>query len=112
MKNLKQGLSYETPFGEQWANAILSVDKVEIDYLRKTARVEVHIYMDDNARTAEKSSFNQHFFIKKEDFENIDMGQPINSLKTQLEDWVLTLTEPDYSDPDNPTEVLIYPDFE
>jgi hypothetical protein len=112
MKNLKQGTTYETPFGEQWANAILSVDKIEIDFLRKTARVEVSVYMDADARTAEKASFDQHFFLKKENFDVIDFTQPISSLKTQVEDWVLTLTEPDYSDPDNQVEVLIYPDFE
>jgi hypothetical protein len=93
MKTLKANETFPTPFGEDWPNAILSIDNIELDYLNQTATFRVDVYKDEQARTDKKQSFQETFLVNKDRFvANIDMAAAISTLKSQLEDYALTLT--------------------
>jgi hypothetical protein len=113
MKKIKANSNFETRFGDVWPEAILVVDSINIDVLKRTVQFQVDIYKDEAAREAGKTSYEETFFMRPEDFAgNITLTQPISTLPSQLENYALTLSQKEYADPDNPTDVLIYPDFE
>lgn len=95
MKTLIAGQTVETPYGETWDEAILTVDDILINYLTQTLKMTVHIYVNATARTEEKRPFAEKFFVSKDEFlANFTPTDPITSLKDQCEDYALTLMSP------------------
>lgn len=106
MKNLKQGESIISHFGDEWAGAILVVDKIELDFRTQVLRFYVDIYKDAQARTEGRSAMSNAYIVDKDTFlAEFDVQQPAISLNGQCEAYALTLTSDDGT-------TLIYNQFE
>jgi len=106
MKNLKQGESVTSNYGDDWTGAILVVDIVNIDFRAQTLSFNVEIYKDAQARTDGRSSMMNHFIVDKDTFlAEFDVSLPAVQLNKQCEDYALTLLA-------NDGATLIYNQFE
>ena len=61
-------MSFPTPFGSEWLNAILVVDKIRLDFQTKVVRFIVDIYMDEAARANKLESMSTQYIVDKETF--------------------------------------------
>lgn len=92
MKNLKQGETVTSQFGDVWPNAILVVDKIRINYKAQVLDFIVEIYKDAQARTDGLESIGERYIVDKETFlSNFDPSQPVLQLAAQCENYSLTL---------------------
>ncbi len=92
-KTLINGQTITTPYGDTWDAAVLHVDKVGLDYLLQELSMEINIYFNEAARTANKEPIRLGHFVEKDVFlANFDPQLAITTLKSQCEDFALTLT--------------------
>lgn len=92
-KTLIVGQTVNTPYGDVWDQAILVVDNMNIDFRLGEMTLLVSIYKDATARTEGKKPYQEDHFMTSDDFlAYIDTAQAITTLKSQAEDYALTLT--------------------
>lgn len=92
MKNLKNGESITSQFGDVWNSAIMVVDRIQLNFRTQILRFSVEIYKDAAARTDGRESMSTEHIIGKDEFlANFDPSQPATSLNSQCEDYALTL---------------------
>ena len=98
-KTLISGQTVESMYGDVWDAAILSIDQIQLDYLNQIMKFRVDIYKDATERTEGSRAVQEWHVIDKTTFlAEFNISQPVTTLKSQCEDYALTLIDP--NDPD------------
>lgn len=94
-KTLIAGQVVNTPYGDVWDEAILVVDNMNIDFRKGEMYMLISVYKNVTARTEEKKPYQEDHFMSNADFlAYIDTAQAITTLKSQAEDYALTIESP------------------
>ena len=93
-KTLKGGKEINSPFGDVWTSAILVCDIITLDFNEQIMNIRADIYKDTAARTAGDRAIMQTHAVDKPTFlANFDTGQAVTTMKTQSEDFILTVED-------------------
>jgi hypothetical protein len=93
-KDLKTGMTYIDYNGDEWDNAILTVDYTDINWLDQIMKFTVCIYKDSTARNERYLPISKKFVVDKETFLiEFDQTEAIGTLKSQCETYALTLKD-------------------
>ena len=95
-KVLIVGQTVENQYGDIWDAAIMVVNFMNLDFLNQTFKFRVDVYKNATERTEGSKAISNWFVIDRDTFlANFVMTNAINTLKSQTENYALTLTDAD-----------------
>lgn len=93
-KTIKAGQDVVNQYGDVWDAAILSVDQIQLNFKDNNFKFRIDIYKDAAARTADAAPIPRWHEIDETEFlANFDPGLAATTLKSQAEDYTLTIED-------------------